>query len=68
MATKPTTACLVINDGPSKETVQELQKVILAILSTSNAEGVKVKALEVLQSATQSAPKSVNNCVFDMKV
>lgn len=67
MSTSATHACLVINDGPSKETLKELRSTVVAILNSKNADDVKIKALEVIQGASQTASKTVNNCHFEMK-
>jgi hypothetical protein len=66
MSSRTTTACLVINDGPSKETLQELKATVMAVLGSNNAEAVKIKALEVLQGAVVAVPKTISNCNFKM--
>lgn len=62
-----TTACLNIQDGVPVATVKEIRAAVMAIITSDNAEVVKLKALEVIQTSTATAAKSVSHCNFEMK-
>lgn len=62
-----TNACLNIQDGVPVATVKEIRAAVMAIITSDNAEVVKLKALEVIQTSTATAPKTVSHCNFEMK-
>lgn len=62
-----TNASISIQDGVPVATIKEIRAAVMAIITSNNAEVVKLKALEVIQTSTATAPKTVSNCCFEMK-
>lgn len=64
---KQATTAISITQGPTKEAVGDTLAAIAAIIKDSKDAGVLIKALDVLDHATQTQPVTVSDCDFNME-